>query len=125
MQRLEVSGAVRPKYGSLGVKRLMRTFHSERLSLPWLIKTWSRAWNQRLSYIGHTVQLSCCRLCLLSAVSRKETWGNRKRSGGKREYGNAVTSCQHWVMKMHFASSGILAAQRKICTVQKIEAFAD
>ena len=27
MQRLEVSGAVRPIYGSLGVKRL-RTFHS-------------------------------------------------------------------------------------------------
>ena len=30
MQRLEVSGAVRPIYGSLGVKRLTTTRNSER-----------------------------------------------------------------------------------------------
>ena len=28
MQRLEVSGAVRPIYGSLGIKRLMNSVHS-------------------------------------------------------------------------------------------------
>jgi len=57
-------------------------------------------------------------LSLVSACSVQEgNLGDMKRSGGK-EYGNAVTSCQQWVMKMQFASSEFLQLRVK-CTLCK------
>ena len=43
MQRLEVSGAVRPIYGSLGVKRL----NLDKLMkfIDWILALWTEIWN--------------------------------------------------------------------------------
>ena len=51
MQHLEVSGAVRPIYGSLGVKRLMLRLYIHRLSCHPIASWITKATDTHLEYV--------------------------------------------------------------------------